>query len=67
MTLTMEKERLLEPLTKTKKGFVPFMAALIAIIAWGFIAWWTQFKYGFQVTGLNNTVVWGLYIATFVF
>lgn len=67
MTLTMEKERLLEPLTKTKKGFVPFMAALVAIISWGFIAWWTQFKYGFQVTGLNNTVVWGLYIATFVF
>ncbi len=67
MTLTMEKERLLEPLTKTKKGFVPFMAVLIAIISWGFIAWWTQFKYGFQVTGLNNTVVWGLYIATFVF
>ena len=67
MTLTMEKERLLEPLTKTKKGFVPFMAALIAIISWGVIAWWTQFKYGFQVTGLNNTVVWGLYIASFVF
>lgn len=67
MTLTVEKERLLEPLTKTKKGFVPFMAALVAIISWGFVAWWTQFKYGFQVTGLNNTVVWGLYIATFVF
>ena len=67
MTLTAEKERLLEPLTKTKKGFVPFMAALVVVLAWGIIAWWTQLTYGFQVTGLNNTVVWGLYIATFVF
>ncbi len=67
MTLTVEKERLLEPLTRTKKGFVPFMAALVVVLAWGAIAWWTQLTYGFQVTGLNNTVVWGLYIATFVF
>lgn len=67
MTLTAEKERLLEPLTKTKKGFVPFMAIPIVVLAWGLVALWTQLRYGFQVTGLNNTVVWGLYISTFVF
>ena len=67
MTLTADKERLLEPLTNTKKGFIPFMAFLVVVLAWGIVAWWTQIAYGFQVTGLNNTVVWGLYIATFVF
>ncbi|MFQ6052966.1 MAG: NrfD/PsrC family molybdoenzyme membrane anchor subunit [Candidatus Bathyarchaeia archaeon] len=60
-------ERLLGPLTRTGGNFFTFVAALLAVEAWAAFAWWTQVSYGFQVTGLNNTVVWGLYIANFVF
>ncbi len=60
-------ERIIRPLTRTSGRFFPFVAALLGVIAWSVFAWWTQMSYGFQVTGINNTVVWGLYIATFVF
>ena len=67
VTNETDENRLLEPLTHTGRNFQPFMAALVVIIAWGALAWWTQMSYGFQVTGLNNSVVWGIYIANFVF
>lgn len=43
------------------------IAALGIVVATGFAAWVRQLRAGLGVTGLNDRVVWGLYIATFVF
>ncbi len=47
--------------------FYTFMALLGVFLLWGVYSWWTQFVLGLQTTGLNNTVIWGLYISNFVF
>ena len=39
----------------------------LVVLLWGIFAWVYQIKTGLGVTGLNNPVGWGVYIATFVF
>ncbi|MBI4280446.1 MAG: polysulfide reductase NrfD [Armatimonadetes bacterium] len=57
----------LRPLQVTGWGFRLFVAALLAVIAVGAYAYFTQLRDGLGVTGLNNRVSWGLYITNFVF
>jgi Ni/Fe-hydrogenase subunit HybB-like protein len=44
-----------------------WLAALAAIMALGFIAWFRQLTYGLGITGMSRDVSWGLYIAQFTF
>lgn len=61
------ERKLLAPLTRTGTQFYAFMAVVLALIGWGGYAWWIQIQHGLQTTGLNNTIIWGLYISNFVF
>jgi molybdopterin-containing oxidoreductase family membrane subunit len=69
--LTAEHERLVEtaiaPVRRTSRRFWLVVAVLLAIIAWGGYAYFTQLRDGLVVTGMRDRISWGLYIATFVF
>ena len=58
---------LIKPLMKTGWGFYAAVTVLFAIVLWGLGVWYYQIQNGMGVTGLNNPVFWGVYIATFVF
>jgi len=57
----------MRPIQRTTWKFWAFSAVLVAIWAWGMVAWYTQLETGLDVTGLNVPVFWGLYITNFVF
>ena len=61
------REKVLAPMTRTGTPFFLFLAITLALISWGGYAWWTQIDHGLQTTGLDDTIIWGLYIANFVF
>ncbi len=52
---------------RTGLRFYLLVAALLAVITWGFSTYYRQLTEGLWVTGLNRPVVWGLYIINFVF
>ena len=61
-------ERLaLAPLVRTGRAYRLWLAALLAIIAWGLYAYSTQLADGLLVTGMRDRISWGVYIASFVF
>ncbi|HKZ99866.1 MAG TPA: NrfD/PsrC family molybdoenzyme membrane anchor subunit, partial [Thermoplasmata archaeon] len=60
-------ERLLAPVARWSKRFLVFVAALAAVVAWGAYAYSVQLSEGLAVTGMRDTVSWGLYISNFVF
>jgi molybdopterin-containing oxidoreductase family membrane subunit len=62
-----EDEVLYRPLQSSGKGFYILMGVLLAIIALGAYAYYTQFSEGLVVTGMRDVVLWGLYITSFVF
>jgi molybdopterin-containing oxidoreductase family membrane subunit len=47
-------------------GYV-WIIFLLAIIAWGVIAFFQQVTMGHVVTGMRDNVVWGVYIVNFIF
>jgi len=55
------------PVRRTSRRFWLVVAVLLAIIAWGAYAYFTQLRDGLIVTGMRDRISWGLYIATFVF
>jgi len=57
----------LAPLTRTGKGYLLLVLFLLAIVAWGGYAYYTQLQQGLIVTGQRDRISWGLYIALFVF
>ncbi|MBI4445281.1 MAG: polysulfide reductase NrfD [Acidobacteria bacterium] len=60
-------EILLDPITRTGKGFY-WLVAVLALIGFGGLgAWVYQLMFGLGVTGLNRPVYWGVYITNFVF
>ena len=65
--LTDQDERLLQPILRPNGRFRLVAAGLLAVTAWGLVAWTTQLRQGLEVTGLNVPVYWGLYITNFVF
>jgi len=60
-------ELLLRPLTHTSRGWYLWLACLLLLIGVGVAAYVTQIQRGLAVTGMRDTVIWGLYISNFVF
>ncbi len=58
---------LIDPIITTSRNFYITVAILLAFILWGAYAYFTQFRLGLGVTGLNQPVSWGFYITNFVF
>ena len=61
------EDRLLHPLTHTSRAWYLWMLLLISLIATGLYAYATQLRDGLAVTGMRDTVIWGVYISNFVF
>ncbi len=57
----------LSPLRAAGRKYVLFVLLLLAVIGWGVYAYWVQLRDGLAVTGLNDGVLWGVYIINFVF
>jgi len=57
----------LNPLAGTGRGYKIFVAALAAIVLWGFYAFIVQLRFGLVSTGMRDVVLWGLYLVNFVF
>ena len=66
-TVHAEHAVIFRPLVGTGPGFLALVAVLLAAIGLGAYAYWTQFRDGLGVTGMNRPVYWGLYITNFVF
>ncbi len=58
---------LVRPLQRTSRAAWVLGVVLVVIIVWALYAWSTQVRSGLGVTGMNQPVVWGLYITNFVF
>ena len=65
--LTDHEKALLRPVTHWGWGMYAAVAALGAVIAFGAYAYFIQLRDGLAVTGMRDTVSWGLYITNFVF
>ena len=57
----------LHPLFHTRRGYYFFVLFLLAVVAWGFYAYYNQVRYGLTVTGMGDVVIYGFYIVNFVF
>ncbi len=57
----------LSPLVSTSRSYRLFVLFLAAIVAWGLYAYIVQLNYGLLVTGMRDTVFYGLYLVNFVF
>ncbi|MFQ5884891.1 MAG: NrfD/PsrC family molybdoenzyme membrane anchor subunit [Thermoplasmata archaeon] len=63
-----EMEKIIfRPLVSSGKGFYGMVAVLVAFVSLGLYAYYVQLSRGLEVTGMTDTVIWGLYIANFVF
>ncbi|MHC4779605.1 MAG: NrfD/PsrC family molybdoenzyme membrane anchor subunit [Planctomycetota bacterium] len=58
---------LTRPIEKTTGAYYLVVLILGMGVAWGLIAYLLQVTKGLGVTGMNNTVSWGVYITNFVF
>ncbi len=57
----------LNPLTRTSRGYYTFVTFLVVVVAWGIYAYIVQLSYGLVTTGMRDVVMWGLYLVNFVF
>jgi len=60
-------DHLTRPILKTSPLYCLAVLVLLAGVGWGAVAWIYQLAKGLGVTGLNNSVAWGVYITNFVF
>ena len=60
-------DHLIRPITQTGGAYYLTVLVLFMGVVWGAFAWSCQLTSGLQVTGLNNSVAWGVYITNFVF
>ena len=58
---------LLKTMSPPGRVYYTILIIDLLVLAWGIFAWGYQIRTGMGVTGLNNPVGWGVYIATFVF
>ncbi|MFV1958956.1 MAG: NrfD/PsrC family molybdoenzyme membrane anchor subunit, partial [Planctomycetota bacterium] len=58
---------ILRPLYRTGRAYFVVLALLVGVVAFAILAWFTQYRDGLGVTGMNRPVFWGLYITNFVF
>ena len=61
------ESRVLAPLTHTTRAWYIWTAVLLVLVAGGAGAYAAQLRGGLAVTGMGDTVVWGVYISNFVF
>lgn len=61
------EKALLAPVLRWDRGTYAVTATLSAVIAFGAYAYFVQLRDGLAVTGMRDTVSWGLYITNFVF
>jgi molybdopterin-containing oxidoreductase family membrane subunit len=64
---TMIHEEALSPLKPPGLLYLAVIALLGVVIAYATVLWIVQQKTGLEVTGLNNPVGWGAYIANYVY
>ena len=57
----------LGPLTSTGRGYYLLIFLLSLVVAWGAYAYVLQLRYGLGTTGLDDVVMWGIYIVNFIF
>jgi molybdopterin-containing oxidoreductase family membrane subunit len=57
----------MRPLTTTSRRFYAFVGFLSVVVGLALYAWYVQLTAGLGVTGMNDTVIWGLYISNFIF
>ncbi len=55
------------PITHTSRAWYLWLGLLILLIVAGLLAYTNQLQKGLVVTGMRDTVIWGLYISNFVF
>lgn len=60
-------KRILTPLVRTGPMFYLTFVVLLGVLVFANYAWSTQLRDGLSVTGMNDKVSWGLYIAAFVY
>jgi molybdopterin-containing oxidoreductase family membrane subunit len=53
--------------TQRTTNDVPWLIGLAVLVIVGLVAWVVQLTQGLQVLGTNQAIVWGAYIATFLF
>jgi Ni/Fe-hydrogenase subunit HybB-like protein len=61
------EDTVMYPITHTGKAFYYWSFFLLAISAWGLFAYSMQLRYGLVSTGMNDVVMYGMYIVNFVF
>jgi Ni/Fe-hydrogenase subunit HybB-like protein len=61
------ERRLISNIEHTSKGWYVSISLLTLIILWGVYALYRQIVDGHIITGMRDQVVWGLYIANFIF
>ncbi len=59
--------RCLAPAHAGGKRYRAFVVLLVALVAWGFVAFAYQLRDGLYVTGMRDRISWGLYIAALIF
>ena len=62
-----EFREILEPLTRTTWRYYLILSIFLVGVIWALVNYYLQLTSGLIVTGLRDTVFWGLYITNFVF
>ncbi|MFZ0545754.1 MAG: NrfD/PsrC family molybdoenzyme membrane anchor subunit [Candidatus Promineifilaceae bacterium] len=62
-----DKEKLIDPLFRTRPSFWLAVFVLLAVIAWGVYHYARQLTLGLGETGMDRPVYWGLYMVNFIF
>lgn len=63
----MKSSPILVPLIETGARFYALVAVLLMFVVWGAYGYYIQLTEGLAVTGMRNSVMWGIYITNFVF
>src|SRR3970040_447556 len=66
-TFSPQEKILLAPVLKWSRGVYLTIFGVAAIAAVGLFSYFTQLRDGLAVTGMRDTVSWGIYIIDFVF
>lgn len=61
------ERRVLAPTQGTSRIFKLWVGGLAVVMAWGFYAFYYQWRHGLYATGMRDRISWGLYITSFVF
>ncbi len=63
----LDKEKLIDPLFKTPRGFYPTIAVLSLVFGYGVYMYIRQLVFGLGETGMTRPAYWGIYMVNFIF